>query len=227
MKQRDLFRLSAASIAVIAAFPGLAAEEAAEPAPGALSVDARIGLGHASSDGRYFGQYTGVNERGFYGLFDVSAARRDEKTGTWLKFDGRNLGLDSRQLRLEHNRQGNWGYFIEYSGIPRYEPLRITTAVSGIGSPNLAIPAPASPGFPLNLDTRRDVLGLGFEKMFWGNWDMSVRFRNDEKDGARVFARGTTGGAPAGFFGNFEFTPEPINSTTRQLDVLLNYTGEK
>ena len=40
------------------------------------------------------------------------------RPGTWLRFDGRNLGLDSRQLRFEHNRQGNWGYFIEYGQIP-------------------------------------------------------------------------------------------------------------
>src|SRR4030095_11298786 len=48
---------------------------------------------------------------------------------------------------------------------------------------------------------------------------------NEEKDGTRLFARGTTGTGPVGSFGQFEFGPEPINSTTRQLDVKIGYTG--
>jgi MtrB/PioB family decaheme-associated outer membrane protein len=52
-----------------------------------------------------------------------------------------------------------------------------------------------------------------------------VRFKNDDKSGERIFARGTTGGGPAGSFGQFEFAPEPINSTTRQVDVKIGYTG--
>ena len=64
-----------------------------------------------------------------YGLFDLRLVKRNDATGTWLRFDGRNIGLESRQLRFEHNRQGNWGYFIEYGRIPRYEPYTATTAV--------------------------------------------------------------------------------------------------
>jgi hypothetical protein len=136
-----------------------------------------------------------------------------------VRFDGRNLGLDSRQLRFEVNRQGNWGYFAEYGRIPRVGQYTAISAVSGIGSSTLSVPATPTAGVPFDLKTRRDVLGLGFDKILWGSWEFNVRFRNEEKDGARTFARGTPGA--------FEFTPEPINSTTRQLDVLLNYTGEK
>ncbi len=71
----------------------------------------------------------------------------------------------------------------------------------------------------------RDNIGLGFDKMLFGNWDLQVRFRNEEKDGTRVFGRGTTGTGPVGSFGQFEFAPEPINSTTRQLDVKVGYSG--
>ena len=102
----------------------------------------------------------------------------------------------------------------------------MTTGVGGIGSSNLTVPATPTTGSSIDLKTRRDRSGLGFDKILPAGWDFTVRFRNEEKDGARVFGRGTTGSV-AGFAGNFEFTPEPINSTTRQLEALVGFFGEK
>ncbi len=220
MNALSTFRLSAIAVAVLVSLPALAAEDNAATG---LRGTASIGLGYADDDGRRFGQYNGINEKGAYGLLDLDLVKRDDATGTWLKFYGRNLGLDSRQLRFDHNRQGNWGYFVEYSQIPRYEPFNVTTAVQGITTPNLTIPA-ATAGTPFDLKTRRDALGLGFDKIFTKEWDLKVRFRSENKDGARLFARGNTGGAG---FGNFDFAPEPINSTTRQIEAIIGYTGEK
>lgn len=227
MKTPFTFRYTAITIALFGIFgPVFAAEGDALATSIKPESAARIGLGYADSDGRRFGQYNGINERGGYGLLDLNVNRREDTTGTWLQFSGRNLGLDSRQLRFEHNRQGNWGYFVEFNQIPRYEPYSVTTAVTGITTPNLTIPATPTTGSPFDLKTRRDALGLGFDKILARNWDLKVRFRNEEKDGARIFGRGTTGNV-AGFAGNFEFTPEPINSTTRQLEATVGYTGEK
>ena len=111
--------------------------------------------------------------------------------------------------------------------IPRFEPWSVTTAVTGIGTPNLAIPTTPTTGVPVELKTVRDAVGLGFDKFLFGNWDFQVRFKNEEKEGSRIFARGTTGAGPVGSFGQFEFAPEPINSTTRQLDAKINYTGQQ
>jgi MtrB/PioB family decaheme-associated outer membrane protein len=220
------FRMSGIAIALAGAFSQAHAAEPLTPSGmNTASSSASVGLGYTPDDGRRFGQYNGINEDGFYGLYDINLVKRDEATGTWLQFFGRNVGLENRQLRFEHSRQGNWGYFLEYSQIPRYEPWAVTTAVTGIGTPNLTIPAAPTSGVPVDLKTQRDVLGVGFDKFLWGNWDLQVRFRNDEKNGERVFARGTTGGGPVGSFGQFEFAPEPINSTTRQVDAKIGYTG--
>lgn len=215
----------------MALLPALGPAHAAEIlAPSGLNTaasSASFGLGYTPDDGRRFGQYNGVNEAGAYGLLDFNLVKRDDATGTWLGIFGRNVGLDNRQLRFEHSRQGNWGYFLEYSQIPRYEPWSVTTAVTGIETPNLVIPGAPTTGVPVELKTKREAVGLGFEKFLFGNWDLQVRFRNEEKDGARLFARGTTGAGPAGSFGQFEFAPEPINSTTRQLDAKIGYTGSQ
>lgn len=227
MNTRILFRTSHPAVTVaVAAIFGTAWAADADDLAALTKPESSVsfGLGYLDSDARRFGQYSGLNEQGAYGLLDFDIVNRNDATGTWLKFRGRSIGLESRELRFEHSRQGNWGYFIEYGQTPRFEPYVVNTAVQGIGSDNLAVPAVSTPGVNLDLKTRRDALGLGFDKMFGSNLGLQVRFKNEEKDGARVFARGTTGGVG---FGNFQLIPEPINSTTRQIEAILNYTGKQ
>ena len=220
------FRLSAIAIAstsaLLAAFGPAHAQSDDLAAATKPDSSISVGVGSTDRDAPRFGQYTGLNEKQAYGLLDVDMNMRDQASGTWLRFKGRSLGLDSRSLRFEHNRQGSWGYFIDFSQTPRYEPFTVTTAVNGIGTSNLTIPTVANAGQAVQLKTHREALGLGFDTRIGGGWAMQVRFKSEEKDGSRVFARGTTGGT-----GLFEFAPEPINTTTRQLDVTLGYTSKQ
>ena len=181
-----------------------------------------IGIGVVSDDSPRFGQYTGMQKDSAYGLVDIDLAQRNNETGTWILLEGRNLGLDNRDLRFEHRRQGDWGYFLEYSRIPRLEPFTANTAVTGIGTSNLGVPTVSTPGVPVELKTQRDVFGFGIDKTLADKFDVQVRYQQQEKNGERLFARGTTGGA-----GLFQFTPEPINSTTRLLETTVGYTGKK
>ncbi len=234
MNRPGTFKISGIALALAAAFgPARAVEpimtQNVDPAvPAALNTGAStasVGVGYASDDARRFGQYNGINEDGFYGLLDFNWVKRNDETGTWTRIFGRDVGLQDRQLRFEQQRQGNWGYSIDYSRVPRFEPLIANTAVVGIGSNNLVIPATLTPGSPIELGTKRTILGLGVDKYFAGNWDVQVKFRNEEKDGTRIFGRGTTGTGPVGSFGQFEFGPEPIDATTRQLEAKVNYNG--
>lgn len=183
-----------------------------------------VGVGNINHDNRYFGQYSGMHKDGIYGLLDVNIEKRNEDTGTWLLINGRNLGLDHLDFRAEHARQGDWGYFLDYSQTPRRDPLEIKTGVTGIGSSTLRLPTPYpnTNGVEETLKTMRKTTNLGFSKTLSGGFDFQVNFRNEEKDGSRLFARGTTGGT-----GGFEFAPEPINSTTRIFEGTLGYTADK
>ena len=215
--------LTAMAAALLAAFGNAFAaegDELAELTKPSSSVS--LGAGYVDEDNGRFGQYNGLNEKGGYGLIGADIVTRDDATGRWLRFKGRNLGLDHRELRFEHEVQGNWGYFIDFTQIPRFEPYTVNTAITGIGSPNLTIPTTPTAGPATHLKTERDRLTLGFTKHLPNRWSTSVTFRNEEKTGARVFGRGTTGGA-----GNFEFLPEPIDSTTRQVEAVANYNGER
>jgi MtrB/PioB family decaheme-associated outer membrane protein len=224
MKQNKhlVFPLATMTAALLAVYAPAFAEESDEVTQLTKpSSTIGIGLGYLSKDAPRFGQYSGVRDQGTYGLVDVDIVKRNDDTGTWFKLKGRNLGLDDREMRISHERQGDWGYFLDFSQTPRYEPYTANTAVTGIGTSNLAIPANAAPvEVPVQLKTKREAIGLGFSKQLGNGLDVQVRVRNEEKDGSRIFARGTT--TPA-----FEFTPEPIHSTTRQLEATLGYTTER
>ena len=212
------YSLTAVAVALLAAFgPAQAADE-----PTAPMSSVSVGLGYVDKDNAYFGQYNGLNEKGSYLLLDADIVKRNDATAGWLRFRGRNLGLDHRELRFEQEVQGNWDYFIDFSQTPRFEPYTVNTAITGIGTNNLTVPATSTAGPVVRLKTEREALGLGFGKSLGNDWAVKVSFRNEEKTGARLFARGTTGGP-----GQFSFAPEPIDSTTRVIEAMLNYTGER
>ena len=219
--QTRSFALTTIAAAMLAAFGTANAAEGNEiTALTKPESSIQFGIGYVDVDNRRFGQYNGLNDKGAYGLLDADIVKRDDATGTWLKFRGRNLGLDSRELRFDHEVQGNWGYYLEFNQIPRHEPYQAHTGVGGIGGNTLTIPA-ATRTTLFDLKTERERIGLGFSKHLTDRWNVKIDFRNEQKDGARLWGRGTTTNSA------FEFAPEPINSTTRQLEATLGYTGER
>jgi MtrB/PioB family decaheme-associated outer membrane protein len=200
-------------IVLSAALAGACGLALAQEPVGSVSV----GAGYWSDDRPRWGVYDGMHEEGGYLLLDGYYRRRDDATGTWLRLDASNLGLDTRELRAEWLRQGNMGFFVEYSRIPREDPFTYFTGVQGIGTTTLRVPAVASPPLTeVHLGTVRDRVGAGFLKHFGGGYDFRVTFTNEEKTGTRLWGRG---GAP-------EFAVEPIDSTTRQLEAIVSYTGQ-
>lgn len=216
--RKYFLRLNALTAAVFATFgTAVAAEvdEVTELTKPESTVSA--GIGHVSKDNQRFGQYTGLNEEGAYGLLDVDFMQRDEQTGTWLKLNGRNLGFDNRELRFEHNRQGDWGYFIDLSQTPRFDPYTVTTTLTGIGTTTQTIAGSAT-AQQYHLKTERDAMTLGFNKEISDALGVQVSFRTEEKDGERLFGQGT--------FGTWRFLTDPIDQTTRQVDATFSYTTE-
>lgn len=220
-KQRS-FPLVAMTAAVLSAYsPAYAGQDDEVMALTKPASSVSVGIGYVSADAQRFGRHSGLNEEGAYSLLNADINKRDDSTGTWIKFKGNNLGLENRDMRFTHERQGDWAYYLDYSETPRFEPYTVNTALKDIGSPRITIPVPAAVEVPVHLKMKREALGLGYNKILGRGFDVTVRVRNEEKDGARIFSRGTSG---AGFW---EFTPEPLNSTTRQLDTILGYTTEK
>ncbi len=215
------FPLSIIAAALYGAFgPALAqdADEIARLTKPSSSVE--VGIGYVSDDNQRFGQYTGLNEDGAYGLIGLDVNRRDDATGTWLRLTGRNVGLDSRELRFENERQGNWGYFIDFSQTPRFDPFTVTTRLTGIGTTTQTLLGSAT-AQQYHLKTERDKITVGFDKMLAKGLGLEVRFSNEEKEGDRLWGQGTFG--PNGWV----FLTDPIDQTTQQLEAKVNYTTER
>lgn len=215
--QKYPFRLVAAALCAASGFPWTAtAQEATDS--GKPSSTVSVGAGAVSKDNQRFGQYSGLNDSGGYGLLDLDILRRDDATGTWLKFTGRNLGLDSRELRFEHNRQGSWGYFIDFSQTPRHDPYTVATRLSGIGTDTVTILGNAT-AQEYHLKTERKTWNFGFDKALAPGLGLQVRYRNEDKDGSRLWGQGT--------FTEWRFLADPIHQTTRQLEATLNHGTER
>ena len=214
-RRHPLPPIAASLLAVFCSHAAAQSEDAdtADLASPASTVEA--GVGAVSKDNQRFGQYSGLKGNGGYGLLDLYLVKRDDASGTWLKLTGRNLGLDSRELRFEHERQGNWGYFIDYSQTPRYDPYTVSTRLTGVGSSSQAIlGSPTAQEY--HLKTERKALTFGIEKSFSPGLGLQLRYRDEDKDGARLYGQGT--------FTEWRFLTDPINQNTKQLDATLNYT---
>src|SRR5438477_1241442 len=93
-----------------------------------------VGAGVVSGDSKtrsLFGQYNGLRKDDAYLLLDLDVIRRDDTAGIWTIFEGRDLGLDTREVRFLQQRQGDWKYYGEYSGLIRYYPRTINTSLQG------------------------------------------------------------------------------------------------
>ncbi len=212
--------VAATNSAMAAETPEVDVTGSENPAVTALTEpdsEIEIGLGYISEDNFHYGQYRDLGDEGAYGLLNVDFVNRDDSNGTWLTLDGRNLGLDSRSLEFEHERQGNWGYFLDYAQLPRANPFTHITGLEGIGSADLTVS-----GIPLRdtqLELERKRVTLGGRKWFGEAFSVELSARDEAKEGARMFGRGT-GGA-------MEFLADPIDQHIRQIEARVNYSGAK
>jgi MtrB/PioB family decaheme-associated outer membrane protein len=203
--------LIAAAIAAIGN-PALADERAELKTPDS-SVSA--GIGFVSDDNTRFGQYNGMVEKGPYLLLDADVVKREDATGTWTRLRGRNLGLESRNLRFDQSRQGDWGYFIEYDQIPRYSPYTPLTRLTGEDTTRQTVNGLSVPR-ELEMKTERRRIDLGLDKIVSRGVDVQVRFRNEDKSGRRLFGRTGT-----------DFLVDPIDYTTQIVEATAGFTGER
>jgi MtrB/PioB family decaheme-associated outer membrane protein len=210
------YLMTAVAASLLCAFGPAVAQDDAVTELTRPSSSMEVGVGYVSKDNQRFGQYNGLTDKGGYGLLDLSVVQRDDDTGTWLRFSGRNIGLDNRELRLEYSRQGDWGYFVDFSQTPRFDPYTVTTNLTGIGSTTQTIMGSAT-AQEYHLKSERNAWTVGFDKEISRGLGAQVRYRSEVKDGERLWGQGT--------FGTWRFLTDPIDQTTKQLDAILNYAA--
>ena len=221
------FRLTAIAAALFAAY-GTAQAQATlaqeNPEIGRLASPSAddnlsIGAGNWSNDRRFQGQYDGMPDEGAYFLFDGQVHRRNDATGDWFRLDMRNLGLDTREVRIGAERQGDIGGSIEFNQIPRVYPWTVNSNLLGIGQSNMTIQG-APPTVERTLTTRRDRTSVDFFKSL-NNLVPGLKFtfdyRHEDKTGELNYGLGSQ---PL-------WLAQPIDSTTQLLNAGFEYSKDK
>lgn len=214
------FKLTALAAALLAAYGPAQADDAEMAQLTKPESSVSIGAGNWSSDRPQQGIYDDRRDSGAYGLFDLDLVKRDDATGTWYLLSGRNLGIETREIRGEFLRQGNIGAFIEYSLTPRDNPNTFNTGLQGVNSTFQTISGAGVNALPqreVTLGTEREMLQLGFYKNLMPGLNFNISFKNEDKQGNRHWGMGSQA----------LFMVEPIDSTTRQLEMTLNYASER
>jgi hypothetical protein len=204
-------RLTALAAALLSVYgPALA-----DDAQGEVSV----GGGGWTNDRHQAGMYDGMRDKGFYPNLDADVEKRDDSGITWgLKI--RNLGLDTREIKGEVERQGDIGGSFEYYRIVKDNPFTIDTRLFRNGTREIVSNPSITPGTgrDLELGVQRDRYTAKFYKTLGEGLTFNASYRIENKDGNRQW--GGRGGAP-------EFAIEPINSTIRIWEEALTYADAK
>ncbi|HEY6966257.1 MAG TPA: MtrB/PioB family decaheme-associated outer membrane protein [Burkholderiales bacterium] len=226
--------------AALACSAALAQEIQSTPAYTSPENSVSVGAGFSSgdqSDRTRFGLFNGLREHDTNLLLDFNYSGRDSAAGKWMTLQGRNLGLDNRELGFDYRQLGDFRFKADYSEITRHDPRIINSSLQGAGTttPTVSLLATPGTGQDINLELKRKALGFDLQKMFYGNFQLEVNFKNEDKDGGRLFGVGLpcnstnyptacSGGAQASQT-VLLMLPEPVNSTIRQFEAKVNYNG--
>lgn len=186
------------------------------------SSSVSVGVGHWNGDREQYGIFDDLRDDETILLLDADLRQRDNATGTWVTGKVRDMGIDNRDAQLRYEQQGKWGVGVDYYQIPRMAQFTVNTGMAGLGTEMQYVPSAADgyvPGTGSNvvLGTERKGGGLSFYRYLSPNLNFKLNFKQEEKDGDRPWGRG----------GQPEFAAEPIDSTIRQVDAMLEFSGEK
>jgi MtrB/PioB family decaheme-associated outer membrane protein len=227
------------ALCVLGAFAPARAQEAdiggLKRPDSAISVGAGLATG-SDRDKSLFGQYNGLREHRYNLLLDADIVKRNDETGFWTTFRGRDLGLETPELGLTLQRQGDWRLNLDYGQIVHHEIRTINTGVrnAGTANPVVTVIAPGL-GEDHNFEMKRNRLGVSGDKWVSRGLQIELAFRNEDKDGTRLWGRGydcasyvcaTTQNATNTRWAVL-MVPEPVNFNTKQIDAKLNFIGEK
>lgn len=122
-------------------------EEEVDPAVFQLTQPANwveFGLGYVSDDSYQFGEYNGLQRQGVYGILNFllsGGAAYDSDSAVRWRLSGSNLGLDSREIRMEVGEQGRYRVNLSFDSLRRNRSDSYQTPYLGDGTSVLTLPS--------------------------------------------------------------------------------------
>jgi MtrB/PioB family decaheme-associated outer membrane protein len=189
------------------------------------------GIGYQSDDSYMFGRYTGLEEEGLFGNASGYIRHREED-GRYYEIRGRNLGIDSRDIRIEAGEQGSYRLNLEYDQLPSFNDDTTSSPFSNSGN-NLTLPQNWVPGADtqsmptlqqslgdVDIKTERKRLQANFAYNPARKWEITARLKHEKKDGTQDLG-GLIG------FAQTSILPIPVEHETNELGLGIGYTGKK
>ncbi|MCC7199745.1 MAG: MtrB/PioB family decaheme-associated outer membrane protein [Gammaproteobacteria bacterium] len=191
----------------------------------------RLGYGDVSEDAAKFADYTGLDGGG-YVIADVAGRTRTE-SGWYLDYEGRKLGLDSRDGVMTIGKEGVFKASLSYDAITKrtYDDTMSPFTLSQATGDRLSLPTGwvrgsttagmtqlASTLKPVDIGHDREKAGLSLDWRLSKSFGLFAKFSREDKEGNRV---GT-----AGNFTTALQMPEPIDSATDSYEFGFNWTGK-
>ena len=237
--------LSLAVASVLLAAGAAQAQEAAAPAspdpstwvckkcpfPKGYDGSAELGAGYLSDDSAAFGDGTGLDEKGAY-VVAGAEGKAITDSGYTLSYDLRNLGLDSREARVDGGKQGAYDFSVFYDRVPRRITDTAQTPFAGLGSSDLTLPSGwvtgGSTAGMTQLDDSLRTVDVGFDRDRYGaaagfwlgkNVVFGVDYKHDERDGTRPML-GSFGSVSTQFL-------RPVSDSTDRLNATARYEGSR
>lgn len=185
----------------------------------------QVGIDSPSSK---FMEYGGTGNNGTYLSGDADLSYNDN--AFYLNLMGKDLGLDTRDIRLESGKYGRYKFYIEYDQLPHYISNNSKTIYDGAGSANLTLPTGfvkgTTPQLMTNLGSNLKDVELKLERKdistgfsltsLKGLLDFDLDFKRDKKDGIKSI------GASLSRSGG-SVMPEPVDYTTDELRASVAY----
>jgi MtrB/PioB family decaheme-associated outer membrane protein len=213
-----------------AAFAGNPAEWTCESCPfeeAGKGGSVELGVGAVSDESAKFGDYTGLNKQGAYGIAGGDAYYRNDD-GLYGKATASDLGLDTRRINAEGGREGSYSLRLGYSEIPRHFSDTAVTPFVGAGSAVQTLPA----GFPAattgdmpqgaftatDIGYKRSRLEAGASFYTGDNWTSQISVKHDTRDGTRL-----TSGS---FYSTSSQLVAPVDEVTDQIEASTSYSAK-
>jgi MtrB/PioB family decaheme-associated outer membrane protein len=234
------FLLTLAVASVLASAGAVAAEPAAPdtsewtcskcPFDRGYRAEVDAGVGYVDDDSAKFGDYTGLDEQGAHAIVNAEG-RSASESGYVLEYQLTDLGLDSREVRVDGGKQGRYEFGLFYDRIPHSIWDTTATPYSGVGSRNLTLPSNwvdgGTTGGMTQLDSSLRNVDVGYDRdrygadgRFWflDNFSFDLDYRRDERSGTRPQL--------ASFGSVTTQLVAPVDDTTDRVDATVRYQGK-
>lgn len=190
-----------------------------------------VGALDVSESSAKFGDYTGLDQSGGYAIADVKGKSR-AGSGWYLAYEGRRLGLDSRDAAVTIGKEGIFSTRLTYDAIPKRTfddtatPFSIGSSGDQLSLPATWVRASTTGGMtslnaalqPIDIGHDRESAGVAFNLRLSKAFGAFANFRREDKEGVGY-----------GGVGNFTTAlqiPEPIDSTTDSYELGVQWKGE-